>query len=67
MTYLRRILDNKGYIIKGISDRLDIPYRTLQRWLNYESIDQHIKFLRLLILLSVPIPELLKDIKQHKK
>lgn len=53
--------------IKTISKELDIKVSTLYRWINNEKINNHVKFIELLIYLNVDIQKFLECYKNNKE
>jgi len=66
-----KLLDLKRYLkgdtIKDISDKLDIEYRTLQRWISEEKFNDKINFIKLLKYLDITYDEFLYYIENKDK
>lgn len=67
MTCLKNKIKQLDIKLTKISKELNIEYKTLQRWINYEHINSFIKFLELIKYLDIDINLLIEDYKNHKK
>lgn len=67
MSLIKDKIKSLGYSQTGLANRLNINYRTFQRWLNYEHIDNFIKFIELLYILDVNIADIINEYKNKSQ
>lgn len=67
MTYLKKILKESGLKQNKIAELIKIKTRTLQRWSNYEGLENTIKFLILIKKFNIDIDKLINDYNNKKE
>ncbi len=67
MNIIRKAIDSKGIKIKKLAEISDVDFRTMQRWINYESLEYNMKFIKLLSELGISVEEIIKDYEKNKR
>lgn len=67
MTLLRNEMFIQKKLIKDVAKELNISHQTLSSWLDYNNINQVIKFTNLCSILNISMVEVLEDIKKEGK
>lgn len=67
MTIIKDKIEEKGMKQNWIAEQLDIAPRTLNNWINYKNLNQVEKFIKLMLMLDVPIIDVLEEIYKKKE
>lgn len=67
MTIIKDKIEEKGIKQNWIAEQLEIAPRTLNNWMNYKNLNQVKKFIKLMLMLDVPIIDVLEEIYKNKK
>lgn len=67
MTLLKTKIEQKGIKQTWIAEQLDIAPRTLQNWINYRNLNQVEKFIKLCIMLDIPVNIVLEELYEKKE
>ncbi len=67
MNLIKKAIDTEGIKIKKLAEISGVNYRTMQRWVNYESLEYNIKFIKLLERLGIKMEDILKDYEENKR
>jgi len=67
MTIIKDKIEEKGIKQNWIAEQLEIAPRTLNNWMNYKNLNQVEKFIKLMLMLDVPMIDVLEEIYKNKK